>query len=154
MRVQDLDSDEARSLWGDVWLTFESVRNDIFNLMCDCQVDQYTAKRMMQMAFVTYSTKPTEGYKRSLWTDQIIETAHHHAQVISRMFQGKLDSHLAFDPRDSKEADEKVSLGTMPGAANRSDTWLDDTRTMPVNISDKSRAQVGKFVKNIRQRVA
>ena len=109
---------------------------------------------MMQMAFVTYSTKPTEGYKRSLWTDQIIETAHHHAQVISRMIQGKLDSHLAFDPRDSKEADEKVSLGTMPGAANRAETWLDDTRTMPINISDKSRAQVGKFVKNIRQRVA
>lgn len=148
--------EEARDLWGEIWLTFEPVRNDIYNLMTDSSVDQYTSKRMMQLAFVTYSSQPTPGYKRSVWTDQIVETASHHAQMIALMIQGRLDSHLAFDPRDSKEADEKVSLSTMPGAGelNAQKTWLDDERAARVNISEKSRAQVGKFVKNLRERAA
>ena len=68
----------------------------------------------MQMAYVTFasiaSQSKTGEFERSRWADQVTEAANHHARTIDEMRKGQYYETLKDDPRDSKKADEKVSL--------------------------------------------
>lgn len=108
--------------------------------------DKKTAKKVMQSAYVTYSSKPAEGKKRSVWADQVIECSTHHSGQVSLMLQGKLDAAMAIDPRDSKDADEKTTLGGSGMGISKQKTFLNDARTQKVEMTDRAKPHVNQFI--------
>lgn len=78
------------------------MREEIYNLMMAkkdvpyTKVDQPTAKKLMQMAYITFSTissaqkTPTEKVERSRWADQVTEAANHHSRLLSQIQKGEL----------------------------------------------------------------
>lgn len=68
------------------------------------------------------------------------------------MLQGRLDASMALDPRKSKEADEKISLSSMPGreeALSKHKTFLDDKTTRKEEVPERAKPHVNQFIQSM-----
>lgn len=68
------------------------------------------------------------------------------------MLQGRLDSSMAVNPRDSKEADEKTSLSSLPGSdpMNKQKTFLDNKTTREEDMTERAKPHVNQFIQNMK----
>lgn len=98
--VSKCPEDRWNEMWAETWGTFESVREDIYNLMMAkkgqdySQVPQKQCKRHMQLAYITYATIASQTNNgaeptRSRWADQVTEAANSHAKAIESMKNGE-----------------------------------------------------------------
>lgn len=158
---KEIPQNKFDEIWGKVWATFEKVREDIYNMMMDSQVEQPVAKRIMQMAYISYASVgsapmvQTEKVERSRWADQVTEAANHHARLLDKMKQGELYDHIEIDPRDSKEADEKMSLAgavNRDQALNQQKTFLADKAAHSEPVPPKATKFVNKFVEQAKEK--
>ena len=73
----------------------------------------------MQKAYVTYSTvthiKDENGNTvRSRWADQVNVILKKHGEYVNQFADGVFYDSVKVDPRDSKDPDEKLDLGSLP----------------------------------------
>lgn len=113
------------------------------------------------MAYISYASVgsapmvQSEKAERSRWADLVTEAANHHARLLDKMKAGELYDHIEVDPRDSKEADEKMSLA---GAANREEalnqqkTFIADKAAHSEPVPPKAAKFVNKFVEQAKEK--
>lgn len=150
MTVSQIDFSNIQE---EVWNRFENVREDIYNLIMDENVTSKIAKKVMQRAYVTYgaissqSTDENGNTIRSRWADQVTDVAMKHSTYMRDMTEGKFYANIETDPRDSKDADEKVALVSVADPnLKRRKTMLSDAKTHVTQMSPAADQYVKKMV--------
>ena len=120
LRVEKLEDKDFAVIYQEVHNQFESVRTDIYELLMNTEVanKEYT-REIMQKAYVTYSTvthiKDENGNTvRSRWADQVNVILKKHGEYVNQFADGVFYDSVKVDPRDSKDPDEKLDLGSLP----------------------------------------
>lgn len=115
----------------------------------------------MQMAYISFATIPSKSQtgevERSRWADQVTEAANHHARTIDELRKGQYYDTLKDDPRQSKKADEKISLAAAPfnsEALKQQKTRLNDDETRSIPMPKGAQKFVNKFVEKAKQHAA
>jgi len=89
---------------------------------------------------------------RSRWADQVTDVAVKHSTYMRDMQEGKFYANIEIDPRDSKDADEKVALVSVADPSiKRRKTMLSDAKTHVTQMSPAADKYVKKMVAIAKQ---
>ena len=115
------------------------------------------AREVMQKAYCTYSTVThlKEDLGRSRWADQVNVISKQHTEYVNKMSLGTFYDGIEKDPRESKEADEKLELSSLPNytqGLSKKKTFLSNEGRALKPVSKKADKYVNKFVEMARKK--
>ena len=134
--------------------TQEKYREDVCALFNIPTPPGETAKRMMQKAYLVYSTissiKMVSGQPmRAKWQDQISHEYKIHSDIIKKIAQGSIPEGIEHDPRLSVEQDYKMNYDLMDGYLRREDSV---GPKFGMEVDAKGRRQAAKLINKIKNK--